>query len=109
LTICPYCRSENAPGAIRCAHCTTWMNEARRPVREWERSREGRWLGGVARGLANRFAIPVAAVRLVFLLSVLWGGWGVIVYVALWIAMPLAPPVLPTLPITVTPATPPPA
>ncbi len=108
MTICPYCRSENAPGAIRCAHCTTWIHESRRPVREWERARDGRWLGGVARGLANRFAIPVAAARLVFLLSILFGGWGVLVYVALWIAMPLAPPVLPALPVTATPAGTPP-
>lgn len=90
---CPYCRSENAPGAIRCAHCTSWLDDARRPVIEWERSRTGRWIAGVARGLANRFAIPVAAVRLVFVFSILVGGWGVLAYLALWIAMPLeAPP-----------------
>ena len=61
---CPYCRSETAPGAIRCPHCTSWIHEERRPVREWERARTGRWLGGVARGLASRFGIPVAALRL---------------------------------------------
>jgi phage shock protein PspC (stress-responsive transcriptional regulator) len=48
-------------------------------------------IAGVARGLATRFGLPIAAVRLVFLLSVLLGGWGILVYVALWIAMPLDP------------------
>jgi phage shock protein PspC (stress-responsive transcriptional regulator) len=91
VATCRYCRSENAPGAIRCAHCTSWLDEERRPVREWYRARQGRWLGGVSRGLANHFRIPVAAVRLGFLLSVLFGGWGVVAYVALWIAMPLEP------------------
>jgi len=102
VALCPYCRSENLPGAIRCAHCTSWLNEERRPAREWYRAREGRWLGGVSRGLANHFRIPVAAVRLVFLLSVLFGGWGVVAYVALWIAMPVEP--VPPAPIVREPA-----
>lgn len=93
--ICPYCRTENAPGAVRCAACTSWMVEPP-PRREWYRAREGRMIGGVARGLSNRFGVPCAAVRLVFLLSILFGGWGILAYVALWIAMPLEP--LPTVP-----------
>jgi phage shock protein PspC (stress-responsive transcriptional regulator) len=92
--LCPYCRTENAPGATRCAACTSWMVE-RPPVREWNRAREGRWIAGVARGLSNRFGVPCTAVRLIFLLSILWGGWGIVVYVALWIAMPLEPPPAP--------------
>ncbi len=88
--ICPYCRTENAPGAVRCAACTSWMTE-HPPRREWFRAREGRMIGGVARGLSNRFGVPCAAIRLVFLLSILFGGWGVLAYVALWIAMPLEP------------------
>jgi hypothetical protein len=35
----------------------------------------------------------VAALRFAFLLSLVLGGWGFIVYVALWIAMPLPPEV----------------
>jgi phage shock protein PspC (stress-responsive transcriptional regulator) len=88
--ICPYCKTENALGATRCAACTSWM-VASPPVREWSRARRGRLLGGVARGLSSRFGVPVAAVRLVFLLSILFGGWGVLAYVALWIAMPAEP------------------
>jgi phage shock protein PspC (stress-responsive transcriptional regulator) len=92
--LCPYCRSENAPGATRCAACTSWLVEVR-PVREWTRARTGRLIAGVARGLATRFGLPVAAARLIFLLSVLLGGWGILVYVALWIAMPLEQVALP--------------
>ncbi len=92
--ICPYCRTENLPGATRCAQCTSWMVE-RPPVREWTRAREGAWLGGVARGLSNRYALPVAAVRAAFLLSLLFGGWGLVVYVVLWISMPQEPLQLP--------------
>ncbi len=92
--LCPYCRTENQAGATRCAACTSWMADPP-PVREWTRARSGRLLAGVARGLANRFGMPIAAVRLVFLLSILFGGWGILVYLALWIAMPQEPLALP--------------
>jgi phage shock protein C len=92
--ICPYCRTENAAGATRCAACTSWMVE-RPPARDWTRAREGRLIAGIARGLSHRFGVPCAAIRLVFLLSILFGGWGLLVYVALWIAMPLEPLALP--------------
>ncbi len=97
--VCPYCRTESAPGAVRCAACTSWMTD-RPPLREWTRAREGRMIGGVARGLSSRFGLPCAAVRLVFLISVLFGGWGALAYVALWIAMPLEPLALPAPPET---------
>ncbi len=92
--ICPYCRTENLAGATRCAACTSWMTQPP-PAREWTRAREGRWLGGVARGLANRFGLSVVAVRLAFVLTTLVGAWGAVIYVALWILMPQEPLVLP--------------
>lgn len=92
--ICPYCRTENAPGAIRCAACTSWMTE-RPPAREWTRARQGSWIGGVASGLAKRFGLPVVAVRLAFVLGTLLGFWGLVVYVALWVIMPQEPLALP--------------
>jgi phage shock protein PspC (stress-responsive transcriptional regulator) len=48
-------------------------------------------VAGICRGLATRFGVPVAALRLAFVLSVLLGGWGILAYLALWIAMPLEP------------------
>jgi phage shock protein C len=95
--ICPHCRTECAEGATRCPACTSWLVEPR-PVHEWTRARAGRMLGGVARGLSNRFGLPVAALRLILLFSVLLGGWGILVYAALWIAMPLEPLALPAAP-----------
>ncbi len=92
--ICPYCKTENAAGAVRCAACTSWMTE-RPPAREWTRAREGSWIGGVASGLARRFGLPIVAVRLAFVLATFLGLWGLVVYVALWILMPLEPLSLP--------------
>ncbi|HVP67557.1 MAG TPA: PspC domain-containing protein [Anaeromyxobacteraceae bacterium] len=104
---CPYCRTENEPGAIRCRHCTSWIEASPRRS-EWYRAREGRMIAGVCRGLSDRFGVPVAALRLILLLSILLGGWGIILYVALWIAMPIVPaPAAPARDPIVTPPPPP--
>jgi phage shock protein PspC (stress-responsive transcriptional regulator) len=87
---CPYCRNEIPDGALRCSACTSWLPE-RPPVRQWHRAREGRMLGGVCRGLANHYGLPVAAVRLATILATFLGFWGLPVYVLLWILMPLEP------------------
>jgi phage shock protein PspC (stress-responsive transcriptional regulator) len=106
---CPYCFTENEPGAVRCRSCTSWIEAAPRRA-EWYRAREGRMIGGVCRGLSDRFGAPVAALRLILLLSVLLGGWGLVLYAALWIAMPLAPlPAAPGVRSVVTPPPQPPA
>jgi phage shock protein C len=90
MVTCPYCRTENDPAAVRCRHCTSWMSQ--RPLqREWYRAREGKMIAGVCRGLADRFSFPVALARVLFILSIFAGGWGIILYVALWIAMPYPP------------------
>ena len=95
--LCQYCRTENHPGAVKCAACGSWMVDPP-SIREWTRARDGKMIAGICRGLSLRFGIPVAAIRLAFLLSLLLGGWGLLVYVGLWIAMPLAPEVHPALP-----------
>jgi phage shock protein PspC (stress-responsive transcriptional regulator) len=88
--LCPYCRTEIPTGALRCASCTSWIPD-RTPVREWRRARQGKMIGGVAQGLANHYGLPVVAVRLVAVLTTVFGFWGLPVYVLLWILMPLEP------------------
>ena len=79
--ICPYCRSENQPGATKCAACASWMVEPA-PVREWIRPRQGRMIAGVCRGFAERFGLPVAAVRLAFLLTLCLGAMSLLLIYA---------------------------
>ena len=83
---CPYCRSQTLEGARKCAACGSWIDQ--KSQADWTRPQEGRRLGGVCRGLADRFGIPVAALRLLFIGSIFLGGWGALAYIALWIAMP---------------------
>ncbi len=67
----------------------TTDHPVRLPLR---RPSEGRWLGGVAAGLAAHLGLPVAAVRGVFALLALAGGAGAVAYVFWWVTVPSGDP-----------------
>ena len=52
------------------------------------RSRGDRWLGGVCGGLATATGLPAWLWRLIFVLFVVCGGTGLLVYVLMWILVP---------------------
>jgi signal transduction histidine kinase len=56
--------------------------KATRPVR-------GRWVAGVAAGLAQHLRVPLWMVRVAFVLLALSGGIGIVLYVAFWAVLPL--------------------
>jgi phage shock protein PspC (stress-responsive transcriptional regulator) len=56
------------------------------------RSREGRWLGGVCLGVANRYGVDPLLVRAAALLTLFLPGPQVVAYAALWVLMPQAAP-----------------
>jgi signal transduction histidine kinase/phage shock protein PspC (stress-responsive transcriptional regulator) len=60
-----------------------------RPPRKLYRSGDGRWLGGVARGLAGHLGLPVAWVRLAFVGLFVAQGLGALLYAAFWFFVPL--------------------
>ena len=60
-----------------------------RPPRKLYRSSDGRWLGGVARGLAGHLGLPVIWVRIVFVGLFTADGLGGLVYAAFWFFVPL--------------------
>lgn len=62
------------------------------------RSRSERWFGGVCGGLAQVSGIAVWLWRLAFVLFVLCAGVGGLVYLLLWLVLPLEapPPAYPT-------------
>jgi signal transduction histidine kinase len=49
--------------------------------------REGRMLGGVASGLADALSVDPLVVRLAFVALTVAGGFGILVYAVLWVAM----------------------
>ncbi len=56
------------------------------------RSSTDKKLGGVCAGLAEYFDMDVTLVRVLWLLVVLCGGTGILLYIILWLVLPLAPP-----------------
>ena len=63
---------------------------ARLPLR---RPSQGRWLCGVCKGLSLHLGIPVVIIRLLFLISAMMFGSGIVAYVFLWITVPAGDPV----------------
>ncbi len=56
--------------------------------RRLERNPDDKVIAGVASGVADFFGIDRTVVRVVWALTMLLGGLGVIVYIALWIVVP---------------------
>lgn len=58
------------------------------PVKRLYRSESDRVLGGVAAGLAEYFEIDPVISRLLFVVAAIWGGFGFILYIVLWLIIP---------------------
>ena len=52
------------------------------------RPRKGRFIAGVCAGLARRFGIPVALVRIIAVIAMIFAGLPLWVYLVLWIVIP---------------------
>jgi phage shock protein C len=61
------------------------------------RSETDRVVAGVAGGIARRFGLNSTLVRLAWVLSVFFGGFGILVYAILWIALPKRPAQIPAI------------
>ena len=57
-----------------------------------QRSRTERMIGGVCGGLGAYLDMDPTVVRLVFAVVTVFGGAGVLLYLILWVIMPLEPP-----------------
>ena len=62
------------------------INEIKRLYRDGD----NKILGGVAYGLANYFGVDPAIIRILFIVSLFIGGFGILAYLILWISIPEA-------------------
>lgn len=69
---------------------TEYMDEPERVQRKLMRDPEDRILGGVCSGLGHYFGIEARWVRLIFVLLFLTAGSGLLIYLILWIIIPVA-------------------
>ena len=61
------------------------MNDQQRKL---VRDPDNKMIAGVAAGVANYFGIDPTIVRVIWALTVLFGGLGIIVYLVMWIIVP---------------------
>jgi phage shock protein PspC (stress-responsive transcriptional regulator) len=85
---CPFCAEDIQEQALKCRYCGSLLDGSAL-TRTWYRSRRGKMIAGVCAGLAEQFGVSVTALRLAaVLLTLLGAGWGIIVYIVLWVIMP---------------------
>jgi phage shock protein PspC (stress-responsive transcriptional regulator) len=85
---CNHCGKANPDDARVCAYCGAVV--ATGPVeRRLIRRRSEKRIAGVAAGVANYFGWNITAVRVVWLLLLLFAGTGLLLYIILWAVMPL--------------------
>jgi len=61
------------------------------PVKKLYRSSSNRYLAGVCGGLGDYFKIDATIVRLVFVAFALVVGGGILLYLIMWLVIPLEP------------------
>ena len=82
----------NRSAAIR-EQSTAGLAWTRARLARWglTRPRRGRLIAGVLAGLARRFGVSAAALRVGFLVSLVLPGPQFLAYIALWVVMPKDP------------------
>ena len=93
---CPYCAEMIKADAVKCRYCGSSLAEKNAeqqpdtPGNYWRRVYEGKRVAGVCTGIAREFNAPklILPLRIFFILTTFFYGFGFIVYIVLWMLMP---------------------
>ncbi len=90
---CPQCGRAFEEKVNFCCHCGAAMFTPAAPRRDKKltRSRKDRKISGVCGGFAEYLDVDSTVIRLVWVMLVLFGGWGLLAYLIAWIIMPEEP------------------
>jgi phage shock protein C len=93
---CPNCQKEIADGSKFCYSCGArlgaepTMPSVVQPKRLMRSSRDKK-IAGVCAGIAEYFDLDPTLVRVLWLIAIFFGGTGFLLYIILWIVLPVAP------------------
>jgi phage shock protein C len=97
--LCTSCQKEITAGSKFCYNCGAKQAEGAvppppvNPTRtRMMRSSADKKIGGVCSGLADYFDMDVTILRVIWVLAFFFAGTGGLLYVILWIVLPVAPP-----------------
>ena len=94
---CPYCAEMIKADAVKCRYCKSNLNKKTFDFLStkgyWHRVNEGKKIAGICTGLADQFDSPILILplRIFFILTTVFYGFGLILYIIMWLLMP--PPV----------------
>ena len=89
---CPQCGKEYPQRVNFCCQCgTALFTPPTTPAKKLARSRTDRKIAGVCAGFADYLQLDVTLVRIIWLMLVLFAGWGILGYLIAWLVMPEEP------------------
>ncbi|HUI44160.1 MAG TPA: PspC domain-containing protein [Terriglobia bacterium] len=89
---CPQCGREFASSVNYCSQCGAAIWPSPPPAtKKLYLSRTDRKIAGVCGGVADYLDIDATLIRLVWVMTVLFAGWGVLGYLIAWVVIPEEP------------------